>query len=122
MECLGQLKDKQNSLSVEDMFQIYLEVRSDIVYATKHFGSFWRKFRSDEAIDVVRLETSFYTVLYARIGLPMGIAVSKETADRASRLLSMDGHESVAQATNAFINAMIRELKQPDLALAHTSF
>jgi hypothetical protein len=120
-EVLKQLRVKKNPLSEEDLFRIYLEARDDIVYAIGICGAFWTAFHESDVIGVASPVTSFYNVLFTRAGVAVKY-MSNETAKRSFRLLSMDGHEPIAEATDAFLNAMIRELKKPDMVLACATF
>ncbi|MEK7607323.1 MAG: hypothetical protein AAB484_00120 [Patescibacteria group bacterium] len=122
IEQVEKLRQSGNPLSVEELFQIYLEARADIVHAIGICSAFWLVFHDSDIIDVANPATSFYNVVFTRVGQLGGFSIkfmSDETAMRSYRLLAMDGHEHVAQATNMFLNAMIADLKRPDPVLAY---
>jgi len=115
---LEKLRESGSPLSDEDLFQIYLEARADIVHAIHLSRAFWSVFHEGDIVDVSRPETNFYNILFTRVGLRVE-RMSDDTAHRSFRLLAMREHPYVAQATNAFLNAMIQDLKRPDPVLTY---
>ncbi|HEY4500298.1 MAG TPA: hypothetical protein VJH25_00720 [Candidatus Paceibacterota bacterium] len=120
LEVLKQLKNQNNPLTVEDLFQIYMEARGHILHLMASYGVRREQFKQFGIVDVGNFDQYFYNVAFSVLRLSLG-NISPETAEKSFHLLMARENQSIAQATNAFLNGMIRELKEPDPALAYAS-
>ncbi|MDO8579292.1 MAG: hypothetical protein Q7R72_00260 [bacterium] len=120
LEVLQKLKDLSNPLTAEDLFQIYLEARGHILHLMVSYGVRWEQFRQFDIIDVENSAQNFYNVAFSVLRLSIS-NMSPETAEKVFNLTMARENQWIAQATNAFLNAMIQELKEPDPALAYAS-